>query len=296
MTHVLKVYRAERFSPNSVSRDRAILDAAGSRFASQGCTVEGVSEDRLDASHAADIYLSMARTPRALDILRQREAEGCTVVNRPDGVTACRRSNVDRLMRSHGLPAAPLSGTSVDRLMRSHGLPAAPLSGTSGYWLKRGDEAAQGRDDVVFARNEAEKDEALRRFKARGVTDVVVTAHVKGDVVKFYGVQGTAFFKTFHADGGYSKFGDEALNGTAMHYAFNARRLQNDAGRLAELTGTDVYGGDCIVREDGTYAIIDFNDWPSFARCRNEAAVAIATRVEEIFSGKKVKKLKGKKN
>ena len=277
MTHVLKVYRAERFSPNSVSRDRAIVDAAGSRFASQGCTVEGVSEDRLDASHAADIYLSMARTPRALDILRQREAEGCTVVNRPDGVTACRRSNVDRLMRSHGLPAAPLSGA-------------------WGYWLKRGDEAAQGRDDVVFARNEAEKDEILHRFKARGVTDVVVTAHVKGDVVKFYGVQGTAFFKTFHADGGYSKFGDEALNGTAMHYAFNARRLQNDAGRLAELTGTDVYGGDCIVREDGTYAIIDFNDWPSFARCRNEAAVAIATRVEEIFSGKKVKKLKGKKN
>lgn len=277
MTHVLKVYRAERFSPNSIRRDRAIIDAAGSRLASLGCTVEGVSEDGLDTWHAADIFVTMARTPRALDILRQREAEGCTVVNRPDGVTACRRSNVDRLMRSHGLPAAPLSGT-------------------SGYWLKRGDEAAQGRDDVVFARNEAEKDEALRRFKARGVTDVVVTAHVKGDVVKFYGVQGTAFFKTFHADGGYSKFGDEALNGTAMHYAFNARRLQNDAGRLAELTGTDVYGGDCIVREDGTYAIIDFNDWPSFARCRNEAAVAIATRVEEIFSGKKVKKLKGKKN
>ena len=271
MTHVLKVYRAERFSPNSVSRDRAIIDAVGSLLASQGCTVEGVSEDMLGASDAADIYLSMARTPRALGILRQREAEGCTVVNRPDGVAACRRS-------------------SVDRLMRSHGLPAAPLSDTCGYWLKRGDEAAQGRDDVVFVHSEAEKDEALRRFKARGVADVVVTAHVRGDVVKFYGVLGTGFFTTFHADVNFSKFGDEAVNGAARHYAFDAERLQSDAERLAVLAGVDVYGGDCIVREDGTYAIIDFNDWPSFARCRAEAAGAIAARVEVIFKGKKVKR------
>ena len=159
MTHVVKVYRAERFSPNSADRDRAIIDAVGSLLASRRCTIEGINEDMLDANDAADIFISMARTPRALGILRRKEAEGCTVVNRPDGVAACMRSNIDRLMRIHGLPAAPLSGT-------------------CGYWLKRGDEAAQGRDDVVFARSETEKDEALRRFKARGVADVVVTAHV----------------------------------------------------------------------------------------------------------------------
>lgn len=264
MTHVVKVYRAERFSPNSADRDRAIIDAVGSLLASRGSSVEGISEDGLTDEYAADIYLSMARTPRALGILRQREAEGCTVVNRPDGVAACRRSNIDRLMRSHGLPAAPLSGT-------------------CGYWLKRGDEAAQGRDDVVFARNETEKDEALRRFKARGVADVVVTAHVRGDVVKFYGVLGTGFFRTFHADINFSKFGDEAVNGEARHYAFDTKRLHGDAERLAALVGVDVYGGDCIVREDGTYAVIDFNDWPSFARCREEAAEAIAARVNNII-------------
>ena len=47
MTHVVKVYRAERFSPNSADRDRAIIDAAGARFASQGCTIEGINEDEL---------------------------------------------------------------------------------------------------------------------------------------------------------------------------------------------------------------------------------------------------------
>ena len=52
------------------------------------------------------------------------------------------------------------------------------------------------------------------------------------------------------------------------------------AERLAAVIGLDVYGGDCIVRSDGTFAIIDFNDWPSFSRCREEAAKAIALRVE----------------
>ena len=37
-----------------------------------------------------------------------------------------------------------------------------------------------------------------------------------------------------------------------------------------------IYGGDCIVSDDGQIRIIDFNDWPSFAPCRNEAAPHIA--------------------
>ena len=40
-----------------------------------------------------------------------------------------------------------------------------------------------------------------------------------------------------------------------------------------------IYGGDCIVRCDGSYAIIDFNDWPSFSVCRQAAARAIAKLV-----------------
>ena len=37
-----------------------------------------------------------------------------------------------------------------------------------------------------------------------------------------------------------------------------------------------IYGGDCIVDQDGSIRIIDFNDWPSFAPCRKEAAPFIA--------------------
>ena len=56
--------------------------------------------------------------------------------------------------------------------------------------------------------------------------------------------------------------------------------VQADAERLAEAVGIKVYGGDCIVRSDGSFCFIDFNDWPSFSRCREEAAEAIASLVE----------------
>lgn len=52
--------------------------------------------------------------------------------------------------------------------------------------------------------------------------------------------------------------------------------LRHEAERLAAIIGIDVYGGDCIVCADGTFAIIDFNDWPSFSPCVEEAAEHIA--------------------
>lgn len=262
MTRVLKVYRAVRFSPNSVGRDRAIIDAVGALLEKEGYYVSSVNEENLTADDDAEVILTMARSPEALAVLKAKELEGRRVINRPDGIRACRRSTVDTLMRAYGLPAAPQEGD-------------------DGYWLKRGDEAAQCRDDVTYARNAAERDAALARFRERGVEDVVTTAHVKGDLVKFYGVSGTGFFMTFYPDDdGYSKFGDEKVNGRPRRYRFDADKMKSDAERLAALTGVDVYGGDCIVRDDGSYAIIDFNDWPSFSRCKDTAAEAITFKVK----------------
>ncbi|MBQ4146368.1 MAG: hypothetical protein II593_00190, partial [Prevotella sp.] len=63
------------------------------------------------------------------------------------------------------------------------------------------------------------------------------------------------------------------------HIPFDVESLRRDADIVAEAIGIQVYGGDCIVREDGSYVIIDFNDWPSFASCREDAASAIASLV-----------------
>lgn len=274
---LISIYRAERYSPNSVERDKAIMDAVCEKLSTRYNIYKTREEDietegmplmlRLtDAnqphSGAPLLVLSMARSRKVLDILTQMEAEGARVINRPQAVLNATR-------------------TVIDRMMRENDIPCAPLHGDHGWWIKRGDEAAQEKGDVRFAADERERDATIEEFHKRGITDIVTTAHVRGDLVKFYGVTGTAFFHTtYPTDGGFSKFGDESRNGTSRHTPFDIAALHGDASRLAQLTGIEVYGGDCIVRSDGSYAIIDFNDWPSFSVCRHDAAEAIASVAE----------------
>lgn len=274
---LISIYRAERYSPNSVERDKAIMDAVCEKLSTRYNIYKTREEDietegmplmqRLPDAHLPHsssplLVLSMARSRKALDILTQMEGEGARVINRPQPVLNATRSVIDRMMRENDFPCAPLHGD-------------------HGWWIKRGDEAAQEKGDVRFAANEKERDIITEEFRKRGITDIVTTAHVDGDLVKFYGVAGTAFFHTtYPTDGGFSKFGDERRNGTSRHTSFDIAALHSDASRLAQLTGIEVYGGDCIVRSDGSYAIIDFNDWPSFSVCRHDAAEAIATIAE----------------
>lgn len=257
MNTVLAIHRAPCFSPNSVEKDRAIMAAVADCLRQRGVQVVEVSE--LDVpiaeAEAYDCILSMGRFPETLQWLARQE---CPVVNRPQAVERCARSVVERLAVQSGVPIAPADGA-------------------DGYWLKRGDACAQEPGDVVYCANRAELALRQAEFRRRGITDHVVCAHVSGDLLKFYGVRGTPFFRWFYpTDDGETKFGDERRNGIARHYAFSAERLQADVHRLADALGLDVYGGDCIIRPDGTYCVIDFNDWPSFSRCRSEAAEQIA--------------------
>ena len=165
--------------------------------------------------------------------------------------------------------------------MQQIGTPMPPRQGAHGYWLKRGDTAAQDKSDVQFAANQTELNEKIAAFQQRGITAYTVSAHVPGDLVKFYGVAGTGFFRYYYpTDDGDTKFNDELRNGTARHYPFVVEALQADAEKLAQAVGISVYGGDCIIREDGSYCVIDFNDWPSFSRCRQDAAIAIAALID----------------
>lgn len=261
MKSVLLIYRAPQFSPNAVEKDKAILDAVGDRLQRFGVTIRKIAEEQLDNSISADAFLSMGRLPSTLDVLKLKADEGFLVVNSGKGVENMRRMRLDSLMRQWGIPVAPLmSDCDAD-----------------GYWVKRGDASAQCKEDVVFAADRQAVEEALERFRRRGVTEILVTEHVAGDLVKFYGVQGTGFFRYFYpTDDGDTKFDDEKRNGEAHHYPFIVDELKENAERVAQMTGVCVYGGDAIVNSNGAFVIIDFNDWPSFSRCREEAADVIA--------------------
>ena len=110
---------------------------------------------------------------------------------------------------------------------------------------------------------------------------MVVQAHIEGAFGEVLWCRWHRFLSSVShpTDDGITKFGDEQHNGTAHHYPFNGEALEATANRISALADTPVYGGDAIVTAEGAFYIIDFNDWPSFSRCRDEAAKAIKAYV-----------------
>ena len=118
----------------------------------------------------------------------------------------------------------------------------------------------------------------------------MINRHLTGDLIKFYGVSGTPFFYWFYPfDLGHSKYGHEAINGKSQGLKFDEEYLKSICQQASEVLDVKIYGGDCIVSADGDIQIIDFNDWPSFAPCRVEAAPHIAKCILQAIKEWKAK-------
>ena len=284
----LLIQRALCYSPNSEEKDLAVLQEVGSLLEDTTIISEddfvnrfntynqSVSSESVDSANVYCQIISMARSTKALECLEQLEQSGIQVFNPSAGVWACQRSNVDKVMRENHLPFPPDEGN-------------------DGYWVKRADASAQSKEDVCFCQDWTEVENVKSAFMQRGIINIVVQAHVKGDVVKFYGVEDTGFFRYYYSgDDTETKFGDEERNGKPQYYSFSSSNLQADAEELACLLQTPIYGGDAIVREDGSYVIIDFNDFPSFSRCREEAAKAIVGRMKKMVEASRKSSLNEK--
>ena len=261
--HVVAIGRAAVFSPNSVEKDAAIMDAVCRDLRHRGLQVDFFDEDRIEQLPDASIYITMGRRRRVTEMLAEKEREHCIVINSSAAVQLCgKRSLLESKLREAGIP-----------------MPTKDIS-NGACWLKRGDAHVQSAEDILFVESEDQREQALRAFHDRGIQDIVESPHVEGDLVKFYGVMGTVFFRvSYPGDGGQSKLGHERYNGKPHHYAFSQEQLKELAERAAAVCGLTVYGGDAIVRPDGSLVLIDFNDWPSFSSCRKDAGQAIATCV-----------------
>ena len=277
--NILGISRSPRFSPNSAERDRAIFEAVCQQLQAAGHTVTSLCEDDLGGTafttdpHAC---FSMARDTQVLRALSRLEQQGCRVVNSPTALLAATRSALTRLFRQHGIPQPHTLS-----LAENERLDTRPLRRITTFplWLKRGDAAAQSAGDVRYIRSATELQEALLDFKRKHITDAVLSRHLAGDLIKFYGVGGTDFFYFYYPtrESSFSKFGLERYNGQPEGFPFDTQDLKQTAHKAARLSGIHVYGGDAIVTADGHFHLIDFNDWPSFARCRDAAAEAIAS-------------------
>ena len=244
-----------------------------SRFAD----VSIISEDLFIAVELSefDLVFSMARGRGVLECLAKAEREeGLVVINSAEHLLNLSRAGIASVFKENNLP--------VPNLMVIKPTAETKASMNFPLWIKRGDNCAQKQGDVQFVDDETQFELAMKNFADRGIEQVIVEEHLEGDLIKFYGVEGTPFFYTTYPTekGGFSKFGLEEQNGLPQHFSFDVEKLKREADRAAQLTGMMVYGGDAVITAEGSVHIIDFNDWPSFAACRKEAAKAIANRIK----------------
>ena len=268
------IMRAGAYSPNHIGNDAAIFNATADQLRKRGCIVSIYSEEQFIAGEVKeDIIINMCREMKSIHLLQKREDEGALVINSGYGIENCTRERMTRILVGSGIPYPESLIVNTNE-----GVTAALKKGNfTRCWIKRGDFHAMHKEDVSYVRHPEEAQEVLQEYFLRGIKRAVINRHLVGDLIKFYGVQGTPFFFWFYPfDLGHSKYGHEAINGKSQGLEFDKEKLRAICQNASEVLDVKVYGGDCIISPEGDIRIIDFNDWPSFAPCRQEAAPHIA--------------------
>lgn len=266
--------RAGAYSPNHIGNDAAIFNAMADQLRKRGCEVNIYSEEQFNASGVKeDIIVNMCREQRSIARLQQLENEGRLVINSGFGIENCTRERMTRILVGSNIPYPDSLIVNTDEVVKD----ALKKAGFSQCWIKRGDFHAMHKEDVSFVRHPEEAQEVLQEYFLRGIKRAVINVHLVGDLIKFYGVRDTPFFFWFYPyDMGHSKYGHEAINGKSQGLEFDKEKLKDICRNASEVLDVKIYGGDCIISPEGDIRIIDFNDWPSFAPCRAEAAPHIA--------------------
>lgn len=275
------VMRAGAFSPNHIGNDAAIFNLVADQLRKRGCVVNVYSEEQLQEGKISEkIIVNMCREHKSMHKLQELEDQGALVINSGYGIENCIRERMTRILLGVGVPHPKSLIVNTNENV----VDALGKAGIGPCWIKRGDFHTMHREDVSFVRHAQEAQEVLHEYFLRGIPRAVINDHLEGDLVKFYGIKDTPFFFYFYPyNTGNSKYGLENINGKPKEFAIDEERLRSICHNAADALGIEIYGGDCIVSADGDIQIIDFNDWPSFAPCRNEAAPHIAKRIISII-------------
>lgn len=280
---VLAVSRGETFSPNLVDNDAKILAAVVGGLREHGHEVVTVTEgDLIEGNFPAECQLvvNMCRDSRSLSVLSRMESEGATVINSPQGIANCNRERLTRLLLDAGVPHPDSLIVNTSDAVREQ----LTIGGYADCWVKRADCQTMQKDDVVFCHNIDDIERVMADYRCREIERAVISKHLEGDLVKFYGVENSDFFCWFYPfDRGHSKFGYEEINGKSKGIEFDLSKLREICSAAARTLGVTVYGGDAVIAADGSIRLIDFNDWPSFSPCREEGARAIVQSIESII-------------
>lgn len=277
------IVRGNCYSPNHVGNDAAVFNETIRHLKLAGYEVTTYTEeDVLNREVLEPLIFTMARSKEVVEKLKEYENRGAVVVNSGYGISNCTREQMTRLLVDNNIPhprsiITPTKDHHIAQRLKEEGM--------DNCWIKRGDFHAIHREDVTYVRHIEEAEGILSEYALRGIPNAVINEHLVGDLVKFYGVAGSDFFYWFYPfNMNHSKFGHEQINGKATGIAFSVEDMHAICECSAQVLKVKIYGGDCIISPEGEIRIIDFNDWPSFAPCRDQAAPHIARCI--IESGK----------
>lgn len=268
--NILCIRRAQRFSPSSVERDAQIMQSVATLLQKAKHHVVTCAEEDVQKfinQCSWHCIVSMARSEVALTLLAQAEQCGMRILNSPTALLKADRATLAKQFIEQSIPMPTTT------FVRHPDTAQIPFP----YWAKRGGAGAETKSDVVFI-DSAEQLHSLPYANE----EYIAVAHAEGDLIKFYGVAGTAFFHYYYptaATDGFSKFGLERINGRPAYHSFDETTLKSIAAHAAKTAGFDIYGGDAIIMKDNNILLIDFNDFPSFANCRIAATEAIFQRI-----------------
>lgn len=268
------VMRAGAYSPNHIGNDAAIFNLTAEALRKRGYSINVYSEEQFREREITEpVVMAMCREQESIAKLKELEDAGKLVINSGYGIENCTRERMTRLLLANEVPYPESLIVNTNEKVKSD----LEKGDFSQVWIKRGDFHAMHKEDVSYCRHPEEAQEVLHEYFFRGIKRAVINRHLVGDLIKFYGISGQKFFFWFYPfDEGHSKYGHEAINGKSRGIHFDEDYLKEICQKASDVLDVKVYGGDCIVDPDGSIRIIDFNDWPSFAPCRKEAAPHIA--------------------
>jgi len=266
------IMRAGAFSPNHIGNDSTIFNIVADQLRKRGCEVNIYSEDQfINNGVKENIIVNMCRERRSIQLLQQLEDNGSLVINSGFGIENCIRERMARIFLGNGIPYPESLIVNTDEAIRD----VLMKNGIDRAWIKRGDSHTMHNEDVTFVRHPEEAQEILQEFFLRGIKRAVINRHLDGEMIKFYGILGTPFF--FWLSSSASSSDIRMRHGYKKPASdFDVEKLKALCTAAAEILDVKIYGGDCVISHDGKIKIIDFDDWPSFAPCRQEAATNIA--------------------
>lgn len=274
------IKRANKYSPNHVSNDSIIFDLVVDKLKElYDVQIFNDQENFFYDESKHDAIITMTRSLTALKQLQKIEKEEhIPVINSAFGIENCFRSNITKIFLENNIP------TPVSEIVSTQKFDITEIDKfqSNGFWIKRGDFHAIEKEDVSFAETKREVCSILNSFEKRNIPEAVVSENIKGDLVKFYGVLGTSFFYSLYPyEINHYKYQEfQVINGATQFFNYDKHTLKEVAEKIATVAHVPIYGGDAVIDRDGHIFIIDFNDWPSFAPCRDEAAANISQYIK----------------